>query len=72
MFEAMRDLGEGYYRKTESLRLEHVAQILAWTIHTPMETQTLRRVRARGLQACTPAVGRVPSRGVQPKNGTWD
>ena len=35
---------------------------------TPMETPTLRRVRARGLQARTPAVGRVPSRGVQ---GWW-
>ena len=33
--------------------------------HTPMETPTVRRVRARGLQARTSApVGRVPSRGV--------
>ena len=30
-----------------------------------METPTVRRVRARGLQARTPVVGRVPSRGVQ-------
>jgi len=38
---------------------------LARIINTPMETPTLRRVRARGLQARTPAVGLVPSRGVQ-------
>ena len=30
-----------------------------------METPTVRRVRARGLQARRPAVGRVPSRGVE-------
>jgi len=33
--------------------------------YNPLETLTLRRVRARGLQAPIPApVGRVPSRGV--------
>jgi len=33
----------------------------AWIFHTPMETPTVRRVRARGLQARTSApVGRVP------------
>ena len=38
---------------------------LARIFHTPMEVATLRRVRARGLQAHTSApVGRVPSRGV--------
>jgi PIN domain nuclease of toxin-antitoxin system len=38
---------------------------LACIFHTPMETPTVRRVRARGLQARTSArVGRVPSRGV--------
>ena len=39
---------------------------LARIIRTPMETPTLRRVRARGLQArITAPVGRVPSRGAQ-------
>jgi hypothetical protein len=39
---------------------------LARILHTPMETPTLRRVRARGLQArITAPVGRVPSRGAQ-------
>ena len=33
---------------------------LAWIFHTPMKTPTVRRVRARGLQARIPAVGRVP------------
>ena len=38
----------------------------AWIFLTPMETSTVRRVRARGLQARTsPPVGRVPSRGVR-------
>ena len=37
---------------------------LARIIHTPMDTPTLRRMRARDLQASTPAVGRVLSRGV--------
>jgi len=41
-------------------------QPLAWIFHTPMETPTVCRVRARGLQARTSApVGRVPSRGVR-------
>ena len=35
---------------------------LARIIRTPMETPTLRRVRARGLQSRTPAVGRVSPR----------
>jgi hypothetical protein len=40
-------------------------QALACIFHTPMETPTVRRVRARGLQTRTSApVGRVPSRGV--------
>src|ERR1035437_7046291 len=38
-------------------------RVLARIFHTPMETPTVRRVRARGLQARTSApVGRVPSR----------
>ena len=38
---------------------------LARIFYTPMETATMRRVRARGLQASGPVpVGRVPSRGV--------
>jgi len=39
---------------------------LARIFHTPMETPTPRRVRARGLQArITAPVGRVPSRGAR-------
>ena len=39
---------------------------LARIFHTPMETPTVRRVRARGLHARTSVpVGRVPSRGVR-------
>jgi len=44
---------------------------LIWILHTPMETATERRVRARGLQARTTApVGRVPSRGVRGGEGS--
>jgi len=40
--------------------------ISAWIFHTPMETPTVRRVRARGLPSRTSTpVGRVPSRGVR-------
>ena len=38
--------------------------ILACIFHTLIETPTVRRVRARGLQERASVVGRVPSRGV--------
>ena len=38
--------------RSELVRRAQRPETLTWTIHTPMETPTLRRVRARGVQEC--------------------
>jgi hypothetical protein len=48
-------------QQLQKWRLQRLIRIF----HIPIETPIMRRVRARGLQARTFPVGRVPSRGVQ-------
>jgi len=62
------EAGRGGILRRARTRLSRCAPPLplARIFHTPMETPTLRRVRARGLQArITTPVGRVPSRGAR-------